>query len=233
MSSVLNAGFKGDQAQITIYIPTFNRAETLGRAIRSALAQKLFEPTIQILVLDDGSTDETNSILKLYENDVTIKKFSKNRGIGWISFNALSIIETEYFVRLDSDDFFGVDFLRVLSPIARHANPKFDVISCNYLQVDEREFRSEILDLSGTTDLQNFGAGMLFKTASVVAAGGYDKNLRTREDLDLHLKLEKVGALRFHVPVPLYRRYVRGDNLSLKNEHKTKKIGMIRDAKKI
>ena len=233
MAIILNAASKGDQSQITIYIPTFNRAETLGRAIRSALAQQLFEPTIKILVLDDGSTDETNSILKLYEKDVTTVKYSKNRGIGWISVNALRMIETEYFVRLDSDDFFGADFLRVLAPIARHANPKFDVISCNYLQVDEREFRSETLDLSSATDLQNFGAGMLFKTSSVLAAGGYDKNLRTREDLDLHLKLEKIGALRFHVPVPLYRRYVRGDNLSLKNEHKTMKIGMIRDAKRI
>ena len=218
---------------LTIFIPTFNRAEVLGRAIRSALAQRRYEPTIEILVLDDGSTDDSDSILRHYKDDILALKFPENRGVGWASQEALGKIETEYFLRLDSDDFLGEEFARVLAPIARLAEPKFDIVSCNYIQVDQREYRSEVIDLSSSSDLHNFGAGMLLRTETVNRAGGYNVDLRTREDLDLHLKLEKAQASRFHVPIPLYRRYIRDDNLSLKADHEEKKIRIIRDAQGI
>jgi glycosyltransferase involved in cell wall biosynthesis len=218
-------------SSITVYIPTFNRADTLGRAIRSALAQKRFEPDVKILVLDDGSTDSTESVLKLYAEEIMAIRFGKNRGVGWVSKEALNNIETDYFMRLDSDDFLSEDCLRVLAPIAKGSNSSFDLISCNYVQVDENEFRSEVIDLSDDKNLYNFGAGMLFKTEVVKRAGGYNASLRTREDLDLHLRLGKAGVSRFHVPIPLYRRYVRTDNLSLSEDHASNKIRMIRDSK--
>jgi GT2 family glycosyltransferase len=110
---------------------------------------------------------------------------------------------------------------------------RLDIISCNYVQIDEAESRHEVLSLEDSTDLFEFGAGMLFRTEAVKDAGGYNSKLRTREDLDLHLRLERLGATRFHVPIPLYRRYIGSDNLSSTLEHRETRLRMIRDAKKL
>ena len=78
---VLNAGIKGDQSQITIYIPTFNRADTLGRAIRSALAQQLFEPTIQILVLDEPTSSLDLNNEKIIKSKIALFKHYNKKTI--------------------------------------------------------------------------------------------------------------------------------------------------------
>ena len=66
---------------LTVCIPTYNRCEFLGRAIRSVINQTFDKNSYEIIVVDDGSNDRTDIILKTFEKDITIIKNKKNLGL--------------------------------------------------------------------------------------------------------------------------------------------------------
>mgnify|MGYP000297567463 CR=1 FL=1 len=62
---------------ISVIIPTYNYAPYLGRAVNSALAQ---EEQCVIIIVDDGSTDNTREVIAAYNNDVTYV-YQDNKGV--------------------------------------------------------------------------------------------------------------------------------------------------------
>ncbi len=92
---------------LTIYTPTFNRANTLDRLYKSLLRQT--NKNFVWLVIDDGSTDETRRIVSNYiiEDKIKIKYYyQENRGKMEAVNYAHSLINTDLNTCLDSDDFF-------------------------------------------------------------------------------------------------------------------------------
>jgi glycosyltransferase involved in cell wall biosynthesis len=89
---------------VSIGIPTYNRADVVGRAIESVLAQQ-YEP-LELIVVDDGSTDATRSVLARYEADGRIRVVThrENRGVGAAKNSVLDAMSGEYGGILDSDD---------------------------------------------------------------------------------------------------------------------------------
>ncbi|MBL8014773.1 MAG: glycosyltransferase family 2 protein [Candidatus Doudnabacteria bacterium] len=92
--------------KLTVVIPTYNRARTLGRAIDSVLTQDYKD--IQVLVVDDGSTDNTQKVLSEYEdvsNLAYIQLSSPASGTASVGRNiGLACTNTELISFLDSDD---------------------------------------------------------------------------------------------------------------------------------
>ena len=81
---------------ISVIIPTYNRAEVLARAVQSVLEQSFTD--FELLVVDDGSTDETASVLAQFF-DTRLKGVSAARNAG------LHVAKGDFFALLDSDDF--------------------------------------------------------------------------------------------------------------------------------
>ncbi|HKO62850.1 MAG TPA: glycosyltransferase family 2 protein [Pyrinomonadaceae bacterium] len=92
---------------VSIIIPTYNRAEFVVEAIRSAKAQTY--PLKQIIVVDDGSSDETAQRVAQVEGVHYI--YQENRGQGAARNHGLRHAEGEYIASLDSDDLWNADFL--------------------------------------------------------------------------------------------------------------------------
>jgi glycosyltransferase involved in cell wall biosynthesis len=89
--------------KISAIIPTFNRAEVLLRAIDSVLNQTY--PCQEIIVIDDGSTDDTLNILTPYiEQKKIIYKKTENRGVSAARNLAVEMASCEWVSFLDSDD---------------------------------------------------------------------------------------------------------------------------------
>ena len=91
--------------KITVITPTFNRAHTLPRVYESLLKQtyKNFIWTI----MDDGSTDETEAVVKNFIEEKKIRiQYSKNSNSKkfYTVFNAIENVSTPYFSIMDSDD---------------------------------------------------------------------------------------------------------------------------------
>ena len=86
--------------QISVIIPVYNRQSTIERAINSVLAQRL--PAQEIIVVDDGSSDATATLVKQY-SDVTCLQ-QTNQGVSAARNAGIRAASSEWIALLDSDD---------------------------------------------------------------------------------------------------------------------------------
>jgi len=97
---------------ISIIIPTYNRGWCINRAIESCLNQTYHN--FEILITDDGSTDNTEEIVKNYKNDkIRYFKFEKNQGVIKARNNSIVNSKGEWILLFDSDDELNPDCLKV------------------------------------------------------------------------------------------------------------------------
>ena len=90
---------------ISVVIPTYNRAEFLNRALLSVARQTL--KCSEIIVVDDGSTDNTSAVLDNISNTVRVPLKvlkQKNKGVASARNRGVACAENDYIVFLDSDD---------------------------------------------------------------------------------------------------------------------------------
>ncbi|WP_020586551.1 glycosyltransferase family 2 protein [Desulfobacter curvatus] len=86
---------------VSVIIPTFNRAWTLKRAVDSALAQDY--PHREIIVVDDGSTDETREVLAEYKGQIRVL-VQENKGVSAARNLGIKESQGNFIALLDSDD---------------------------------------------------------------------------------------------------------------------------------
>ena len=112
-------GARGQHLAVSVVIPTYNRAPLVARAIDSALAA--IEPGDEIIVVDDGSTDETPQILARYGDPVRSLRV-RNRGAGSARNVGIREARNPLVAFLDSDDEWMPDHL-VLHRRVMQAHP--------------------------------------------------------------------------------------------------------------
>src|ERR1700688_1532416 len=96
------------QPRVSILLPTYNRAALLRRAVQSVFRQSF--PDWELIVLDDGSTDGTEAMLKEFmgrDHRITTIRNPKNENAGIAKFldKGLAAAKGEYIARLDDDDY--------------------------------------------------------------------------------------------------------------------------------
>lgn len=89
---------------ISVVIPAFNRAGTIARAIDSVLRQEWRGGSIELIVVDDGSTDDTLSVLQNYGDRLCIVRHEQNRGAAAARNTGVAAATGDYVAFLDSDD---------------------------------------------------------------------------------------------------------------------------------
>lgn len=122
---------------ITVVIPLYNKQDTILRALRSVLAQSL--PADEIIVVDDGSTDESLSHLKgTIEGKSCVRVISQpNQGVSSARNRGLSEAKGDMVAFLDADDEWHPSFLTTLHTLSEKY-PSCDVFAAGYEQVDKR-----------------------------------------------------------------------------------------------
>ncbi|HEX7957958.1 MAG TPA: glycosyltransferase family 2 protein, partial [Pyrinomonadaceae bacterium] len=125
---------------VSVIIPTFDRADFVVEAVRSALAQTY--PHKQVIVVDDGSRDDTAR--RVAEFDGVEYYFQENRGQGAARNLGLGHARGEFIASLDSDDLWDEDFLaRGVESLETHG---LDFVFFNWAKEREgRTFPSEWL----------------------------------------------------------------------------------------
>jgi glycosyltransferase involved in cell wall biosynthesis len=96
--------------RITVIIPTFNRAKMVSRAIHSVLSQDVKD--IHLIVVDDGSTDETRDVLAAFGDRIRHVRQPYNRGVSAARNTGIRLADTPYVAFLDSDDFWRREKLK-------------------------------------------------------------------------------------------------------------------------
>lgn len=196
---------------VTLCIPTFNRCEFLGRAIRSALNQTFDKDKYEIIVIDDGSTDRTDLILESFKNEITIIKNKKNIGLSKSLNKAILKSKGKYFLRLDSDDYVNEDYINFLYTTIDSNKGSFDAVKCDFFLVDSNEVIIERCN----SEKKPIGCGIIFKIDDLIKIGMYSPKKKIFEEIDLVERLTKNNNFKiFRLPLPLYRYRMHEKNMT-------------------
>ena len=125
---------------ISFIIPSYNSASTIKRAIESILNQNA-NIRYEIIVVDDGSSDNTEEVLKCYDNDERVKYYKKdNSGVADTRNYGISKAVGDYIIFVDSDDYISENLLKDINP---YLMQNIELIKWNPIFVDEN--KNEIL----------------------------------------------------------------------------------------
>lgn len=114
--------------KVSIIVPVYNTEKYLNKCIDSLINQTLKD--IEIIIINDGSTDNSDNIIKSYK-DSRIKYISKsNEGIGKTRNIGIDLAKGEYLAFVDSDDYIANDFCEKMYNKAQKDN--CDVVICNF-----------------------------------------------------------------------------------------------------
>lgn len=210
---------------VTVVIPAYNAAATLSATMASVRQQT--HDRLEILVVDDGSTDGTLQLAQRHAaEDPRIRVLSQpNRGVAAARNRGLSEASHALVALVDADDLWHPEKIeRQLELI--EADPEMSLVCTGYSLVDE--FGRVLQVLAGSTPRsvdflelcrRNFignGSSALMRRSEALRYGGYDSSLRDRaaqgcEDLKLYLQMAENSKLGF-IPLPLtgYRQ-LRGN----------------------
>ncbi|MDC9721962.1 MAG: glycosyltransferase family 2 protein [Urechidicola sp.] len=144
-----------EEALITVIIPAYNSEKFIRRAIDSVLNQ-LYK-NIEIIVIDDGSTDNTAKIIKSYADKVKYI-YQENKGVASARNKGIINSNGTYIAFLDADDYVLPNMYKQLIENAHKSNA--DIVCCNFYQENDLGLRkiafkkiNQNLDLSKSNDL--------------------------------------------------------------------------------
>lgn len=191
---------------VSVIIPTYNRADLLERAVKSV--QKQTYKNWEIIVVDDGSTDNTEDIIKKL-NDARIRyvKNEKNLGAAASRNRGAELAKYDYVAFQDSDDVWRIDKLEKQVKYL-HQNTDYDMVYCSFLkhysngeslavpnnQIGEREG-----DMYATLLINNVigTPTVLVKRNVFLECGGFDTELRAIEDWDFAVRVARNSQIGF------------------------------------
>jgi glycosyltransferase involved in cell wall biosynthesis len=205
---------------ISAIIPAYNHARFLAQAIESALAQTL--PPVEVIVVDDGSTDETAEVLARYAGRIRVIH-QANRGVAAARNAGAAAAVGDYLAFLDADDVWAPG--KLAAQTARLlAEPDLGLVHCSEEQIDaagatlgylydglEGWVIEEFL-LFRRAIIRGGGSGALIPSAVFQAVGGFDERLSTSADWDLYCRIAARYRIGF-VPEALLRYRLHGGNM--------------------
>ena len=112
---------------VSVIIPTYNRAEIIEEAVDSVLAQDYKD--FELIVVDDGSTDNTSEVLATYGDDIRVL-YQENKGVSAARNRGISEAAGKLIAFLDSDDLWMPQKLTTQVEFFRHFHQT--VVKSNY-----------------------------------------------------------------------------------------------------
>ncbi len=204
---------------VSVVIPAYNAQSTLAAAVGSALAQS-HEP-IEVIVVDDGSTDATASVALGLGGRIRLER-QENRGVSSARNRGVDVARGEFVAFLDADDTWRRD--KLLPQMEALAEPRIGAAICEIEHVDARGLSLGISNVANVLGLEfglrravellQFSASCLVVRRQLLEnLGGFDESLTTAEDIDIVLRIAAVSRLRV-VDRPLMRYRVSDSSLS-------------------
>lgn len=190
----------GESPKISVVIATYNYGKFISRAVDSVLAQTM--KNYEIIVVDDGSTDNTQEILAGYGDRIRIIK-QENQGYVKAKNRGLREARGEYVILLDADDEFLPQILEKLSE-ALEKDTAAVFAYCDYHEM-ESTGKKKLISLKENL-FNSVGIGILFRKSVLEEAGLYDVGLIFPE-YDLLLKIQQKGYGGVDVNTPLFVYY--------------------------
>lgn len=218
---------------VAICIPTFNQAKYLKQSVMSACQQTYSK--IEIWVSDNASTDETPKVMSdLCINFSNINYYRQVKNLGAVGNQnwVLRQPETDFIVRLDSDDILAPKYVEILlSALLEY--PKAGFAHCSTQEIDEEGEKLQLRRFLGRPKFQSFDDSlidlvadarfcptMMYKASALKAVNFYDERVAYAVDYDLSVRLADAGYSNVYIDIPLvyFRLWNDYDNRRLKRK---------------
>ncbi|AMN47449.1 hypothetical protein ACG33_10135 [Steroidobacter denitrificans] len=226
---------------VSVIIPAYNAAGLIGETLQSIFRQS-YDAT-EVLVVDDGSTDNTAEVVRAYAPKVTLLWQPNSGGCSSPRNHGLRLAQGEFVTFFDADDLMVPDKLQRQVDFLRR-NPGCDTVLMDYRNFDEHgeasqthfascdQLRREAARYGGEEFLLDaYTATRILITENYAIAGSpmmrrsvfervqpFDENLRASEDLDLIYRLARDGGLGIIAATGFLRR-MHESNMSRRTGH--------------
>lgn len=184
----------------SIVIPVYNKEAFIGKTIESVLAQSYVG--FELILVNDGSTDNSETIIKDYTNDTRVRLVSQeNQGAAAARNRGIAEAKNDYIALLDADDLWYADHLQTHAKNIQ-AFPEKELFATNsYLQVGNKK-RSRVFSIptpkkpslvdffeASLIDSLINSSTVVIKRSLLDRCGGFDERLTRTEDTDLWVRL--------------------------------------------
>lgn len=194
--------------QVSIVITCYNRERFISRAIRSALSQKFSKDDFEVIVVDDGSTDNSPKIIRDFGDEIVPIFFHKNRGLPAARNIGIRKARGRFVVHLDSDDYIHEELIYI-EYLHLAFNPEWGAVACDYIEVDANEAHIN----RHNAQKEPIACGIMFRKEFLIEIGLYDERMRLCEDEELRSRYEALFEIGY-VNLPLYRYTKHDGNLT-------------------
>lgn len=221
---------------VSIIIPTYNYAKFVGFAIDSALAQT--HPNLEVIVIDDGSTDNTAEILTAYQQRIRVIH-KQNAGLSAARNTGMSEARGEWVVFLDADDILYPQMVETSLKRATGSSQENTVIighladridehgagTASIGEYAERDTEVRFLDLMV---MNRFPATVFARKKALIELGGFDVNLPASEDRDMWIRAtENNRIVRLNTALSAVRRH--GESMSSNGDRQARCIRTVHE----
>lgn len=201
---------------VSLIITTYNYAQYVERAIRSAMDQTLGENDYEVIVVNDCSTDNTKEVLDNFSSEIRVFHLEENLGLAGARNFGIKKAKGQFIEFLDADDYIHKDLLRV-QKLFLEENNTLDAVSVDYYLVDERGKHIKHVNAEGNP----IACGIMFRKDFLYNIGLYDEGFRAREEEDLRIRWKEKYNI-YNVILPLYRYRMHESNLTKNHDEMEK-----------
>ena len=200
---------------LSVIMPTYNNGKYINQAIESIYAQKY--NNMEIIIIDDGSTDNTKEIVTKYNE---IKYFYiEHKGISFARNTALEKSKGEYIAFCDSDDYWLPDKINTQMRYLKE-HPDCEIVFTKYenffenenLKTNTRAMHEKIIE----NMLKQYLTSAVLKKELFDKYGNFDENFSGVEDCEFVYRLLMKGInIKHCIDKVFYMRRIHGNNVTL------------------
>lgn len=211
-------------SKVSVIIPAYNYGHYVGEAVESALNQNI--PELEVIVIDDGSTDNTKDVLEKYISQIKYM-YQPNRGLPAARNAGICAASGDYIAFLDADDRWLSNKLQLqMEQFVKH--PKVGLIYSDAYILSDKGCEGRLLEKFtkypvGNVHNKLFQENFIPVCTAIVAkqcfekVGLFDESLKSAEDYDLWLRLTRFFEVDC-VPQPLVMYRKHSANMSADEE---------------
>lgn len=216
---------------ISIVVPTYNRSRLIKRCVENLREQTY--PDYEILVIDDGSTDGTDSVMEnLTDSVVRYYRLEKNQGACAARNKGVELAKGDYIAFQDSDDLWEKDKLE--KQMAYLKEKKLDVVFCSMQQIKDGKARFVVPEafvpsdriFSKLCNTSFISTQMLLGKKECFEKEPFDPAMPRLQDYDIMLRLSQKYRIG-HLPEVLVSQYVCEDSISNNKEKYRKAVKLL------
>ncbi|MCZ6671479.1 MAG: glycosyltransferase family A protein, partial [Verrucomicrobia bacterium] len=209
--------------RVSVIIPCHNHATYLPEAIESALAQDY--PSTEVIVVDDGSTDESCAIANCYGARVAVFQ-QGNKGLAAARNAGIRAASGEFILCLDADDRILPAFCKSTAPVLVD-NPHVGIVATGWRVFGERNYTVVPRAPSFVEQLaiNSICCSSLFRRSDWERVGGFDESMHDGfEDWDLWIRIRSGGRELYVVPEVLFEYRRKVSSMVAESFHRSEEI---------